>query len=56
MKGWQLHLEKAYPSWETPTEKYLEDNFHQNKMVVLKGTRNCVIYAANGRGWWWWWW
>ena len=21
LEGWQLHLEKAYPSWKTPTEK-----------------------------------
>ena len=20
LEGWQLHLEKAYPSWRTPTE------------------------------------
>ena len=35
LEGWQLHLEKAYHSWKTPTEKHLEDNFQQNKMVVL---------------------
>ena len=35
LEGWQLHLEKACLSWKTPTEKHLEDNFQQNKMVVL---------------------
>ena len=35
LEGWQLNLEKAYPSWKPPTEKDLEDNFQQNKMVVL---------------------
>ena len=29
VEGWQLHFEKAYPSWKTPTEKHLEDNFQQ---------------------------
>ena len=36
MEGWQLHL-KAYRSWKTPTEKHLEDNYQQNKIVVLQG-------------------
>ena len=29
LEGWQLHLEKAYPSWKTPTEKIYKIIFNR---------------------------
>ena len=35
LQGWQVHIDKAYPSLQKSYQKYLLNNFNQNQMDEL---------------------